>query len=127
MAADWYQPDGRPATPDEAQRLFLDIRARLLAQDVIHVATEVVVVSTWFTVIDQGPSPDGRPLLWQTAVSDLTTYASLGSYATREEAERGHAQAVALISERLRLLAPGNAREDTDEDPNADGTGGIAL
>jgi hypothetical protein len=105
MAVDWYWADGRRATSDEAQRLLLDVTGRLLAQDVIHVGTVVVVVSTWFTVIDQGTAPDGRPLLWQTIVSDPATHADIGRYATREQAQRGHARAVSMITQRLRRLA----------------------
>jgi hypothetical protein len=105
MAVDWYREDGRRVTSDEAQRLLLDIGGRLLAQDVIHVGTEVVVVSTWFTVVDQGFASNGRPLLWQTIVSDLTTHADIGQYTTREQAMRGHEEAVVLISKRLRYLA----------------------
>jgi hypothetical protein len=45
-------------------------------------------------------------------VSDSTTYASIGEYATREQAERGHAEAVALISERLHRLAVGNPEDE---------------
>jgi hypothetical protein len=105
MTVDWYRADGRPATADEAQRLLLDIRGRLLAQDVIHVGSQVVVVSTWFTVIDQGLASNGRPLLWQTIVSDTTTHADIGQYTSREQAMRGHHEAVVLISKRLRHLA----------------------
>jgi hypothetical protein len=104
MAVNWYRADGRPATSDEAQRLLVDVRARLLAQDVIHVGADVVVVSTWFTVIDQGFTADGRPLLWQTTVTDSATHVDIGQYTTREQARRGHAEAVMLISDRLRRL-----------------------
>ena len=116
MAVDWYRVDGERATADEAQRLLLDIGERLLAQDVIHVGTEVVVVSTWFTVVDQGFAANGRPLLWQTIVSDMTTHADIGQYTTREQALRGHAEAVVLISKRLRHLATG-PREDEGPPP----------
>ncbi|XVQ09899.1 hypothetical protein ACQP1W_46530 [Spirillospora sp. CA-255316] len=112
MAVDWYRADGRRVTSDEAQRLLLDIGERLLAQDVIHVGTEVVVVSTWFTVVDQGFASNGRPLLWQTIVSDLTTHADIGQYTTREQAMRGHAEAVVLISKRLRYLATRSKDEE---------------
>jgi hypothetical protein len=105
MSVDFFRSDGRPASSEEAQRLLLDIGARLLAQDIIRVGTEVVVVSTWFTVIHQGYASNGRPLLWQTIVSDTTTHADIGQYTTREQAKRGHAEAVVLISKRLRHLA----------------------
>jgi hypothetical protein len=104
MSVDWYREDGRPATSDEAQRLLLDVRARLLAQDVIRVGSVVVVVSTWFTVIDQGFAANGRPLLWQTIVSDLALHADIGRYTSRERAARGHAEAVAMITDRLHRL-----------------------
>ncbi|GAA2600524.1 hypothetical protein SMC26_27460 [Actinomadura fulvescens] len=112
MSVEWYRADGRPATSDEAQRLLLDVRSRLLAQDVIRVGPVVVVVSTWFTVIDQGLAANGRPLLWQTIASDLTMHADIGQYTTREKAARGHAEAVAMITDRLRrLVARSNAGE----------------
>ncbi|WP_157610110.1 hypothetical protein [Spirillospora albida] len=104
MSVDYYRADGRPATSDEAQRLLLDVRGRLLAQDVIRVGGVVVVVSTWFTVIDLGFAANGRPLLWQTIVSDLAMHADIGRYSTRERAMRGHAEAVAMITDRLRGL-----------------------
>ena len=102
MPVDYYRSDGRPATAAEAQRLLLDVRARLLAQDVIRVAAAVVVVSTWFTVVDLGRTADGRPLLWQTIVSDTSMHADVGRYSTREAAARGHARAVTMITDRLR-------------------------
>lgn len=112
MSVDWYRADGGPATSDEAQRLLLDARSRLLAQDVIRVGPVVVVVSTWFTVIDLGFAANGRPLLWQTIVSDLTMHADIGRYTTREKAARGHREAVAMITERLQGLV---ARAATEE------------
>lgn len=74
------------------------MRGRLVAQDVIRVGAVVVVVSTWFTVIDLGLAANGRPLLWQTIVSDHAMHADIGQYTTRERAVRGHAQAVEMIS-----------------------------
>ncbi|TDD90791.1 hypothetical protein [Actinomadura rubrisoli] len=112
MSVDWYRADGRPATSDEAQRLLLDVRARLLAQDVIRVGGVVVVVSTWFTVTDLGFAANGRPLLWQTIASDTAMHADIGRYTTRERAARGHAEAVAMITGRLRDLM---ARAAMDE------------
>ncbi|WP_141578331.1 hypothetical protein [Actinomadura sp. WMMA1423] len=109
---DYYREDGRRATAEEAQRLLLDVRGRLLAQDVIRVGAVVVVVSTWFTVIDLGLAANGRPLLWQTIVSDHAMHADIGQYTTREKALRGHAQAVAMITSRLRGLV---ARAALDE------------
>ncbi|NVI90690.1 hypothetical protein [Actinomadura sp. BRA 177] len=111
-SAGYYRADGRPATAEEAQRLLLDVRGRLLAQDVIRVGAVVVVVSTWFTVIDLGIAANGRPLLWQTIVSDHAMHADIGQYSSREQAARGHAQAVAMISGRLRGLV---ARAALDE------------
>lgn len=108
----YYRSDGSPATAEEAQRLLLDVRGRLLAQDVIRVGAVVVVVSTWFTVVDLGIAANGRPLLWQTIVSDLSMHADIGQYTSREKAARGHAQAVAMISGRLRGLV---ARAALDE------------
>lgn len=107
MAAAWYHPDGRPATAEEAQRLFLDSQARLLAQDTVHVEGSTVVVSTWFTVIDHGPSPDGLPLLWETVVCDTETYADVAHYSTRHQAEQGHSDVVVWITYQLQRLAPG--------------------
>ncbi|GAA2139440.1 MULTISPECIES: hypothetical protein [Actinomadura] len=112
MSVEYYRSDGIRATSDEAQRLLLDVRARLLAQDVIRVGGVVVVVSTWFTVIDLGFAANGRPLLWQTIVSDLAMHADVGRYSTREKAARGHAEAVAMITGRLRGLV---ARAAMDE------------
>lgn len=112
MPVDYYRSDGRRATAAEAQRLLLDVRGRLLAQDVIRVGSVVVVVSTWFTVIDLGRAANGRPLLWQTIVSDLSMHADIGRYTTRETAARGHARAVAMITGRLRGLV---ARAALDE------------
>ncbi|MGI5416998.1 hypothetical protein [Actinomadura luteofluorescens] len=109
---DYYREDGRRATAEEAQRLLLDVRGRLLAQDVIRVGAVVVVVSTWFTVIDLGIAANGRPLLWQTIVSDHAMHADIGQYTARDKALRGHAQAVAMISGRLRGLV---ARAALDE------------
>ncbi|WP_338739986.1 hypothetical protein [Actinomadura luteofluorescens] len=109
---DYYREDGRRATVEEAQRLLLDVRGRLLAQDVIRVGAVVVVVSTWFTVIDLGIAANGRPLLWQTIVSDHAMHADIGQYTARDKALRGHAQAVAMISGRLRGLV---ARAALDE------------
>ncbi|MBX6768531.1 MAG: hypothetical protein IRY90_15490 [Actinomadura rubrobrunea] len=113
MSVDWYRADGSPATADEAQRLLLDANARLLAQDVIRVGPVVVAVSTWFTVTDLGFAANGRPLLWQTLVSDPTTHVDVGRYTTRERAERGHREAVAMITARLRDLV---ARAATGEE-----------
>ncbi|MFI0371526.1 hypothetical protein ACH35V_26980 [Actinomadura sp. 1N219] len=112
QSVDYYRSDGRRATSDEAQRLLLDVRGRLLAQDVIRVGGVVVVVSTWFTVIDLGSAANGRPLLWQTIVSDLSMHADVGRYSTREKAVHGHARAVAKITGRLRGLV---ARAALDE------------
>ncbi|NYD46874.1 hypothetical protein BJY14_002857 [Actinomadura luteofluorescens] len=109
---DYYREDGRRATAEEAQRLLLDVRGRLLAQDVIRVGAVVVVVSTWFTVIDLGIAANGRPLLWQTIVSDHAMHADIGQYTARDKALRGHAQAVAMITGRLRGLV---ARAALDE------------
>lgn len=109
---DFYREDGRRATAEEAQRLLLDVRGRLLAQDVIRVGAVVVVVSTWFTVIDLGIAANGRPLLWQTIVSDHAMHADIGQYTARDKALRGHAQAVAMITSRLRGLV---ARAALDE------------
>ncbi|GAA4366834.1 hypothetical protein GCM10023088_14100 [Actinomadura verrucosospora] len=109
---DYYREDGRRATAEEAQRLLLDVRGRLLAQDVIRVGAVVVVVSTWFTVIDLGIAANGRPLLWQTIVSDHAMHADIGQYTARDKALRGHAQAVAMITSRLRGLV---ARAALDE------------
>ncbi|GGT77778.1 MULTISPECIES: hypothetical protein [Actinomadura] len=109
---DYYREDGRRATAEEAQRLLLDVRGRLLAQDVIRVGSVVVVVSTWFTVIDLGIAANGRPLLWQTIVSDHAMHADIGQYTARDKALRGHAQAVAMITSRLRGLV---ARAALDE------------
>ncbi|MEV3919840.1 hypothetical protein [Actinomadura coerulea] len=108
----YYREDGRHATAEEAQRLLLDVRERLLAQDVIRVGAVVVVVSTWFTVIDLGIAANGRPLLWQTIASDHAMHADIGQYTARDKALRGHAQAVAMISDRLRGLV---ARAALDE------------
>src|SRR5690606_17979920 len=108
----YYRADGRPATAEEAQRLLLDVRGRLLAQDVIRVGAVVVVVSTWFTVVDRGIAANGRPLRGQTSVSDPAMHADIGQYPSREKAARGHAQAVAMISGRLRGLV---ARAALDE------------
>ncbi|MEU5884435.1 hypothetical protein [Spirillospora sp. NPDC047279] len=126
MSVDWYRADGRPATSDEAQRLLLDVRSRLLAQDVIRVGSVVVVVSTWFTVVGQGLAANGRPLLWQTIASDHAMHADIGQYTTREKAERGHAEAVAMITDRLRrLVARTNAGETWQGGkPNWTGTDG---
>lgn len=104
MPGDYYRSDGNRATAEEAQRLLLDVRGRLLAQDVIRVGGVTVVVSTWFTVVDLGLAANGRPLLWQTIVSDTTMHADIGQYTTRERAARGHAQAVSMITSRLRGL-----------------------
>jgi len=104
MSGVYYRSDGRRATAEEAQRLLLDVRGRLLAQDVIRVGGVVVVVSTWFTVVDLGTAANGRPLLWQTIVSDTTMHADVGHYTTREKALRGHARAVSMITDRLRGL-----------------------
>ncbi|RFS84612.1 hypothetical protein D0T12_13755 [Actinomadura spongiicola] len=112
MPVDYYRSDGRPATAEEAQRLLLDVRGRLLAQDVVRVGGVVVVVSTWFTVIDLGVAANGTPLLWQTIVSDLSMHADVGRYTTRENAARGHARAVTMITDRLRGLV---ARAALDE------------
>lgn len=112
MPVDYYRSDGRRATAEEAQRLLLDVRGRLLAQDVIRVGAVVVVVSTWFTVIDLGRAADGAPLLWQTIVSDLSMHADIGQYSTAEKAARGHARAVDMITGRLRGLV---ARAALDE------------
>ncbi|WP_165978668.1 hypothetical protein, partial [Actinomadura darangshiensis] len=109
---DYYRWDGLRATAEEAQRLLLDVRGRLLAQDVIRVGAVVVVVSTWFTVIGLGFAANGRPLLWQTIVSDHAMHADIGQYTTREQAVRGHAEAVAMIDGRLRGLV---ARAALDE------------
>ncbi|MCQ0008870.1 MULTISPECIES: hypothetical protein [Actinomadura] len=109
---EYYRSDGLRATAEEAQRLLLDVRGRLVAQDVIRVGAVVVVVSTWFTVIDLGLAANGRPLLWQTIVSDHAMHADIGQYTTRERAVRGHAQAVEMISGRLRGLV---ARAALDE------------
>ncbi|GLZ11345.1 hypothetical protein Acsp04_15800 [Actinomadura sp. NBRC 104425] len=122
MSVDWYRADGTPATADEAQRLLLDTNARLLAQDVVRVGPVVVVVSTWFTVTDLGLAANGRPLLWQTLVSDLSMHADVGRYTTREQAERGHREAVALITERLRDLVARAAADGA-----SDGTAGGAA
>ncbi|QKW34015.1 hypothetical protein HUT06_08230 [Actinomadura sp. NAK00032] len=108
----YHRSDGSPATAEEAQRLLLDVRGRLLAQDVIRVGAAVVVVSTWFTVVDLGIAANGRPLLWQTLVSDHAMHADIGQYTSREQAARGHAEAVAMISGRLRGLV---ARAAMDE------------
>lgn len=110
MATAWYHPDGRPATAEEAQALFLDSDARLLAQDTVHVAGNSVVVSTWFTVIDHGPSPEGQPLLWETVVCDTETYADVAHYSTREQAQQGHTDVVVWITYQLRRLAPETER-----------------
>ncbi len=124
MSVDWYRADGGRATSDEAQRLLLDVRGRLLAQDVIRVGGVVVVVSTWFTVTDLGFAANGRPLLWQTIVSDLAMHADIGRYTTRERAARGHAEAVAMITGRLRALVARAALDGTGADgTGADGTG----
>lgn len=107
MPTAWYHPDGRPATTEEAQRLFLDIGTRLLAQDTVHVDDTTVVVSTWFTVIDHGPSADGNPLLWETVVCDTDTYADVAHYSTREQAEQGHKDVLVWITYQLQRLAGG--------------------
>lgn len=112
MSVDYYCSDGRRATAEEAQRLLLDVRGRLLAQDVIRVGGVVVVVSTWFTVIGLGTAANGRPLLWQTIASDTTMHADIGQYTTREKAVRGHAQAVEMITSRLRGLVARAAMDD---------------
>ncbi|TYB46427.1 hypothetical protein [Actinomadura chibensis] len=112
MPVEYFHADGRPATAAEAQQMLLDVRGRLLAQDVIRVGAVVVVVSTWFTVVDLGRAANGRPLLWQTIVSDTSMHADIGQYTTRDGAARGHARAVEMITGRLRGLV---ARAALDE------------
>jgi len=90
MAAVWFRPDGRPATPEEARELLIDGAARLLAQDFVHVGSEVIVISTLFTVFDHAPSPHGRPLLWETVVAEDEQHQTVARYASRVEAEQGH-------------------------------------
>ncbi len=98
------------------------MRGRLLAQDVIRVGAVVVVVSTWFTVIDLGIAANGRPLLWQTIVSDHAMHADIGQYSSREQAARGRAQAVAMISGRLRGLVARAALDEVRPEPTTDPT-----
>jgi hypothetical protein len=105
MTAFWYRPDGRPATRQEAQHLLSDAALRLLAQDTLHADGEIVVISTWFTVFDHAPPDYGRPLLWETVVSDGRMHTDIAHYSTRAQASRGHADAVMLIGHRLRELS----------------------
>ncbi|MGI8332457.1 hypothetical protein ACRYCC_21000 [Actinomadura scrupuli] len=105
MTAFWYRPDGRPATRQEAQNLLSDAALRLLAQDTLHADGDIVVISTWFTVFDHAPPDYGRPLLWETVVSDGRMHTDIAHYSTRAQASRGHADAVMLIGHRLRELS----------------------
>jgi hypothetical protein len=113
MTAFWYRPDGRPATRQEAQLLLSDAQLRLLAQDTLHAGGEIVIISTWFTVFDHAPPDYGRPLLWETVVSDTRMHTDIAHYSTRAQASQGHADAVMLIDYRLReFSAPAEARPD---------------
>lgn len=105
MAASWYRPDGQPATLREAQSLLSDAQTRLLAQDTIHADGEIVVISTWFTVFDHAPPDYGRPLLWETVVSNDRIHTDIAHYSTRAQASQGHADAVMVIDHRLRELS----------------------
>jgi hypothetical protein len=105
MTAFWYRPDGHPATRQEAQLLLSDARLRLLAQDTLHAEGEIVIISTWFTVFDHAPPDYGRPLLWETVVSNARMHTDIAHYSTRAQASRGHADAVMVIDHRLREFA----------------------
>jgi hypothetical protein len=123
MVATWYHPDGRPASPEEAQNLLVDVSARLLAEDTLHIGAEVVVVSTWFTVFDHAPTPGTLPLLWETVVSDGLTCTDLAHYSTREQAVQGHADTVTLIRSRLRELSAEEPAPLADPVPSTEPAG----
>jgi hypothetical protein len=86
----------------EAQRLLLDVAERLIAEDVITRTGEVVLVSTWFTVVDTGAGAAGRgPILWETQVAAGTALQTVESYRSQALALRGHSRIVQAVIDRL--------------------------
>jgi hypothetical protein len=69
---------------------WFDRADRCVAEDWIG----SVRISTVFLGIDQGGGP---PLLWETMIYGETHYLYRRRYATRAEAEAGHAAAVAMV------------------------------
>lgn len=96
----WWVLDGHKAVPTENihewSRMFDEGRKRVVAQT--HVGE--TFVSTVFLGIDHSYG-EGPPLLFETMVFDDEDMGSLTRrYATWEQAERGHAEVVALVEAR---------------------------
>lgn len=78
----------------EANALFEDPQARIVAQDTVG----GWLVSTVFLVLDHNYF-GGRPLLFETLVADETmkTVLYMNRYHTESEAVEGHAETLAIV------------------------------
>ncbi|HCT78699.1 MAG TPA: hypothetical protein DGG94_03495 [Micromonosporaceae bacterium] len=97
-----YGLDLSPIDDEAARALKRDHVARRVAHTVLHVSGEGgaadIDVSTTF-LVDAATEDDlGRPELWETMVRvGEDTYVNQRRYATRQDAEAGHDQTVALL------------------------------
>lgn len=94
----WYILDGKTPKPCNDRRMaFSDAEERRVAKDEI----DGLVVSTVFLHMDHGFG-DGPPLLFETMILDGSDSDDRYQerYSTWEEAEAGHARAVAMVRKR---------------------------
>lgn len=91
-----YNMEGEPISLEEGVALFNDADARTVARIEIGDVTVSTVLLVMDAKFGQG---EGPPLIFATQVfgGDHDGYEDSKFYSTREEAEAGHARAVALV------------------------------
>lgn len=99
----WYDMDGKTIGIEEADALLRDITRRQLARTQVVTPLGTIEVSTVFLVLDHNHFGEGAPVLWETMVFGGPLDARLWRFASREQAEQGHADAVVWVRSELDL------------------------
>lgn len=90
--------DGKPVACEDAEQWgrFFETASRIVRQEAV---SPKVSVSTVFLGIDHNFGRGGPPLLYETMIFGGREDGYCERYATREEAELGHVEAVARAKE----------------------------
>lgn len=116
----WYRLEGKTPVPCERLEGMHWFEANFAGRTVARTRIGPAEVSTVFLAIDHGFGFKGRPILFETMIfvdddSDPRGLDFGGEYqkryATWEEAEAGHAEAVALVEAALAVPTKASAPE----------------